>query len=118
VLSLPKKDAYQEIRFFTQAGDPINRVQVLVNSKVVRDVTKGINDVLLLGRGFNPTLSASASTNRMDVIFDQSDVPSDALQMQVGGKTVGDFTVIFTLAAAAAGTKIVNMLSQRYGPPD
>lgn len=115
ILNLPKKDAYQEIRFFCQPGDYINRVQCLVNSKVVRDVTQGVNNTYLLGRGFNP---AFINRDRFDLIFDGSDKPSDALAMSVGGKTVRDFSMIVTLAAAAAGNKQINVLSQRYGPPD
>jgi hypothetical protein len=116
ILGLQKKDAYQEIRFFCQAGDDITNVQVTLSGDVKRQVTKGQNDAYCLGRGANFN---SFSVDRFDLIFDITDKPSDALQLSPGGTPVtGDFNVTVTLNNAAAANKIINVLSCRYGPPD
>ncbi len=115
LVNLIKKDTLMEMRFFCQAGDDINRVQVAVNSKTVRDVTKGENDALLLGRG---ALPSAFSVDRFDLIFDHTDKPSSGLVLSANGTPVNDFSVIATLNNATAANKILTVLQCKYGPPD
>jgi hypothetical protein len=114
ITSLPKRDVYLQISAF-QATDSISAAKVKVDSRIVRDITKGRNDQTLIGRAM---YEAALVEKRFDIVFDYSDLPTDGLVMQAGDKQVQDFQVILTMAAAAATSKIVSLVSQTFGGID
>lgn len=114
ITTLPKRDVYLQISAF-QITDDITAAKVKVDSRIVRDVKKGLNDQTLIGRQMNETAMIE---KRFDIVFDYADVPTDGLVMQAGTSQVNDFQVILTMGAAAAASKIVSVISQTYGGID
>lgn len=111
ITTLPKRDQYQSMHFFSQSADPITNVKIVRDGDVILDVPKKINDYNLVTRGIN---SAAISADRLDVIFDRDDLPDSALQMN----GVSEWQVILTLASAAASNKAITLITQAYGPRD
>jgi len=108
VTTLQKRDLVQSIHLF-QDTDAISSLKIEVDSSIKRDVTKIINDQALVERGMN---KAGLSAQRFDLVFDASDLPTDALPLN----GVRDFKVTPTMAAAAATNKVITLISQVYGP--
>lgn len=111
ITTLPKRDQYQSMHFFTQSGDPISHIKIVRDGDVILDIPKSINDNNLVTRGIN---SAALSDNRLDVIFDRDDLPDSALNMN----GVSEWQVIPTLSNAAAANKAITLITQAYGPRD
>jgi hypothetical protein len=111
ITTLPKRDRYQSMHFFTQAGDPISHIKIRRDGQDIIDVDKDVNDHNLVVRGIN---KLALSADRLDVIFDRDDLPDSALPMN----GVSEFEVIITLAAAAAANKAITLITQVYGPRD
>jgi hypothetical protein len=137
ITSLAKKDIYNQISLFAgyhtgkgpllagitpaalitdqndlTAFDQVTRAKVEVDNATVRDVTKVVNDQMLVGDDFN---ESSLYADRFDVVFDKSDLPTDGLIMQAGTATVKDFRITATIAGGTADNKTINALSQIYG---
>ena len=96
----------------TPAFDAITRAKVEVDNATVRDVTKTISDQMLIGDDFN---EGGLPPDRLDIVFDKSDLPTDGLIMQANGATVKDFRITATVAGGVAANKTINALSQIYG---
>lgn len=111
IVTLPKRDLYQELNFFTQVGDPISHVKIKRDGEDILDVDKAVNDFDLVLHGINRD---AIIDDRFDVIFDKDDLPNSALLMN----GVREFEVILTLANAAAANKAITLLRQAYGPRD
>lgn len=111
VVTLPKRDQYQQMNFFTQTGDPISHIKIKRDGEEILDVDKDVNDTDLERFGLN---AAGISADRLDVVFDRDDLPDSALPMN----GVREFEVILTLAAAAAANKSITLVRQAYGPRD
>jgi hypothetical protein len=108
ITDLPRRDLYQELNFFTQAGDPVSKVNIKLNDNEILDVAKTVNDYDLKNLGLN---AAGISANRFDVVFDRDDLPDSALP--VAGARM--FQVILTLSNAAAANKVITLISQTFG---
>jgi hypothetical protein len=93
ILSLPRRDAYQQISLFDAN---ITRVQIKVDNIVIRDVTKTVNDASLVARGMVPV------AGRFDLVFDHDDILGSALPMVLGSQKVQDFQVNLTLSDGTA----------------
>ncbi|MFN7138507.1 MAG: hypothetical protein ACK4UN_04120 [Limisphaerales bacterium] len=104
-----RKWMYQSMHFFTQAGDPISHIKILREGQEIIDVPKRVNDIDLIHYGINPE---ALSPNRLDVIFDRTDLPEEGLRLN----GVREFEVIPRLANAAAQNKVITLITQLYGP--
>lgn len=111
ITNLPRRDVMEQVSLFNQADDDITRAIVKKDGAIIRDVYRGQNDVVLFGRDL-PV--AGASEDRMDVIFDYADLPTDGLNLN-GAR---DLTLIATLAAANAASKLITVQSLTYGGID
>lgn len=111
ITTLPKRDRYQSLHFFTQSGDPISHIKIRRDGQDIIDVDKSVNDFNLVNRGIN---SAALSDDRLDVVFDRDDLPDSSLPLN----GVSEFEVILTLANAAATNKAITLITQVYGPRD
>jgi|GEM_PF-2616624 len=98
----------------TPAFDVITRAKIEVDNRTVRDVTKIINDQGLIDDNMN---EAGLPPDRLDVIFDKSDLPTDGLVMEAGSQVVRDFRLTATIGGAAAVGlyKTITALMQVYG---
>ena len=94
------------------AFDYISRAKIEVDNRTVRDTSKTISDQGLCGDDFN---EAALPADRLDIVFDKSDLPTDGLVMEANGNTVKDFRLTATLATGAAQNKTISALMQVYG---
>jgi len=115
IVNLNKRQLCEQISIFSPnaAGvyDAVSNVKVVRDGKTIRDVTRVRNDQGLLDHGFN---EAGLTEDRFDVVFDESDLPSDGLVLE-GAR---DFKIIPTVAVAGAAAKILTLISQTYGGID
>ena len=109
--NLQKKHMVQSMHFFTQSEDPITNIKIKRENEDVIDVPKGINDLDLVQHGINED---ALSADRLDVIFDRTDLPDEGLPLT----GVKEFVVTPTFASAGAANKVVTLISQVYGPPE
>ena len=94
------------------AFDAITRAKVEVDNRTVRDALKIVSDQGLCGDDFN---EAALPADRLDIVFDKSDMPTDGLVMEAGGQAVKDFRLTATVATALAENKTIQALMQVYG---
>ena len=94
--TLEKAGLYQEIHFFTTT-DTITDVEVEVDGAIKHKAPKAVNDLNLVTWGM---YESGLSATRFDLIFDRSDFPVDALN--VNG--VKDFQVKPTLSGTSSTT--------------
>ena len=94
------------------AFDPVTYCKVEVDNRTVRDVKRLISDQMLVDNNFS---EGALPLDRLDVVFDESDVPTDGLVMQANGQSVLDFRLTLTLASAQAQNMSVAALMQIYG---
>ena len=111
LVTLPKRDLYQQMSFFTPSGDPISHIKIKRDGEEILDVDKDVIDTDLERFGLNPL---AVSTDRLDVVFDRDDLPDSALPMN----GVREFEVILTISNAAASNKSITLVRQTYGPRD
>ena len=113
------------------AFDMINHAKVEVDNATIRDVDKKIGDLMLVQDDFNEgdsspitsdefNQSGGLPADRIDIVFDKSDLPTDGLVMQANGQTVKDFRITATIgspgqAAAVAANKTIQAVQQIYG---
>ena len=111
--------------------DGLTHAKVEVNNQTVRDVDKKISDLMLIGDDFNEASDSSNAADqfstlggipadRLDIVFDKSDLPTDGLVMQANGQTVQDFRITATIgspgnATAVASNKTIQAVMQLYG---
>jgi hypothetical protein len=105
--SLPRKQAYQQISFFDSF---ITRVQVVLDSIIIRDVTKAQNDARLVASGMTPV------AGRFDLVFDHDDILANALPMEIGANRAQDFQLNLTLSDGTA--RNIATIYQILGQPD
>lgn len=77
--TLEREGFYQEVHLFTTT-DVVTEFEVEVSNSIRHKATKAINDHNLVMWGMN---ESNLSTTRLDIIFDRTDLPTDALY--VGG---------------------------------
>lgn len=106
-------DIELERTFFCQPGDDISNIIVSVDSRIVRDCSKDINDQTLIENGWNRN---SLDPDIFTLCFDYSDLPTDGLALGVNGVSVKEYFIKYTLGAAAAASKLIQTVTQRYGP--
>lgn len=104
--------------------DAVLSAKVEVDNVTIRDAAKDNSDQFLIDEDFN---EAALPPDRLDVVFDKSDRPDDALVLQAGANTVKDFVVTLNVGgqtvpglaggAVVAANKSVTILRQSYGPP-
>lgn len=111
ITTLPKRDQYQSMHFFSQSGDPISHIKITRDGTILFDLDKRINDNNLVNHGINPL---ALSDDRFDVIFDRDDLPDSALLMN----GVSEFEVILTIDNGVAANKSITLITQVYGPRD
>jgi hypothetical protein len=111
ITTLPKRDQYQSMHFFSQSGDPISHIKITRDGTVLYDLDKTINDNNLVNHGINPL---ALSDDRFDILFDRDDLPDSALVMN----GVSEFEVILTIDNGAAANKSITLITQVYGPRD
>lgn len=106
-------DVELERTFFCQAGDDVTNCRVLVDSREVRNYTKNVNDQTLIQNDWNQT---ALNPDIFTLCYDYSDIPTDGLVLSANGVAVKDYQIILTIGAAAAATKLIATVSQKYGP--
>lgn len=112
ITTLPKRDRYLSLHFFSQPGDPIERIRIKRDNDVLLDnIPKRINDHNLVKAGINPL---ALSPDRFDVIFDRDDILDSGSLM----RGVSELEVVLDIANGAAGNKAITLISQVYGPRD
>jgi hypothetical protein len=101
--------------FSGSTGDDVTRVVVTADSRKVRDVTSTVNNDDLVRHGFNAPWNADQFTICFDVT---DDITSGLFLSTAQGTYVNTFTVTATLNQAAGANKVLNILSQVWGPMD
>ena len=76
--------------------DPVLSAIVTVNNKTVRNNTKSVNDQFLINDDFN---EGSLAGDRLDLVFDKSDLPTDGLVMASERVTIQDFRLTLNIGA-------------------
>ena len=117
ITALPKRDIYTQLSVFSPSEgnnhDMVTAIQIKVDDRIVRNVSRIRNDVLLVGREWN---QAQLDQDMFDVGFDASDLPTDGLVMQAGNLAVKNFVVIPTVGSAVCNNKSLEFIAQVYGP--
>jgi hypothetical protein len=98
---------YQQLSFFSNPGDNITNLTVVVDGITRRNLTKNMNDELLCKRGMN---ELGLDPNRFDFVCDYTDNPLDALDV----RAAGEFIVTPTLANANAASKTLVQIAKVY----
>jgi hypothetical protein len=95
--------------------DPIDRVQVNADGRIVQDITSGENFRELQAHGFNLNWNRAV----FQIVFDANDVITDGLFLSTaGGAYVNNLITTATLPSAGASNKTLVTISQIYGPLD
>ena len=106
----------EEQNFLCAAGDDIGRIVATADSRIVRDVTKGLNDILLVDHHFNAADAENA--DRFTLCYDYTDLPTDGLALSTATAAISTHQTTLTLNNAAAANKVITVLSDVYGPID
>ena len=101
----------QQATFFCQAGDNVSNVRVIRSGEEILNLSKNQIDETQVKRGMN---ELAIDANRVDLVFDYSDNPSDALVLD----GASSFKIIPNMANAGASNKILTMIRKVYGWPD
>jgi hypothetical protein len=103
IVTLDKNFLLGGLHLFTNAAATISNLKLNVNGVILRDVTKLMNDAVLLGRGYN---AGYMGAQQFNMIPDYTDVPTDMLNL----KGASQFTVTPTLAGVNAEAKMLSLV--------
>ena len=104
IANIEKKGRLQQANLFSTVNR-VSQVRVERDGQIIRECTKQVNDTSLIRRGY---ASANLSDTRLDLVFDYTDFPVDALNLN-GAK---QFEIKPTLVGAKATPTVLDTTSQ------